>query len=147
MLAFISPLFYSLNSVYAIKYAPKNISPMHTATGMMLGSSFILFPICLAFDSFFPLWKNIDVTTGLLILHMVLAASTFLMYFVLLKRTGPVYFSQVAFVVTINAVVWGIFLFDEQHSKWIWIALVLIFVGVALVNLRQKQITTSNTEN
>ncbi|MBT3172574.1 MAG: EamA/RhaT family transporter, partial [Rhodospirillaceae bacterium] len=59
--------------------------------------------------------------------------------FVLLRRTGPVYFSQVAFIVTINAVMWGVILFDEQHSLWIWLALALVFGGVALVNWRHKK--------
>ncbi|MBT5037892.1 MAG: EamA/RhaT family transporter, partial [Rhodospirillaceae bacterium] len=48
-------------------------------------------------------------------------------------------FSQVAFIVTINAVMWGVILFDEQHSLWIWLALALVFGGVALVNWRHKK--------
>lgn len=139
LLAFISPLFYSLNSIYASKFQSMNLDPIHTATGMMLSSSIMLLFASLATDTFHPIWKSFALADGLILLHMALAALTFFMYFVLLRRAGPVYFSQVAFIVTLNAIMWGVLLFDEQHSFWIWVALILIFLGVALVNLRQKQ--------
>ena len=139
ILAFLSPFFYSLNSVYATKYHPPQMDSMHAAGGMMLFSSFMLLPAALATGTFHPLWNDFALADGLILVHMVLAALTFHMYFVLLRRTGPVYFSQVAFIVTINAVIWGIILFDEQHSKWIWLALALVFGGVALVNWRHKK--------
>jgi drug/metabolite transporter (DMT)-like permease len=77
---------------------------------------------------------------------MFLAALTFHMYFVLLRRTGPVYFSQVAFIVTLVAVGLGVVLFDERHSLWIWAALALVFAGVALVNWRHRAQSTRGGE-
>ena len=139
ILAFLSPFFYSLNSIYAIKYHPLQMDSMHAAGGMMLFSSFMLLPASLATGTFHPLWIGFTLADGLILAHMGLAALTFYMYFVLLRRTGPVYFSQVAFIVTINAMIWGIILFDEQHSMWIWLALALVFGGVALVNWRHKK--------
>jgi len=138
LLAFISPLFYSINSIYVSKFQSLYIDPIHTASGMMLSSSFMLIFASLATDTFHPMWNNFELEDGLILLHMVLAAITFFMYFLLLRRAGPVYFSQVAFIVTLNAIMWGVFIFDEQHSLWIWLALALIFFGVALVNLGQK---------
>ncbi len=139
LLAFISPLFYSINSIYASKFQSIHLDPIHTATGMMVSSSFMLLIASLATNTFHPIWKNFDLADSLIVLHMALAALTFFMYFLLLRRAGPVYFSQVAFIVTLNAIMWGVLLFDEQHSVWIWVALALIFLGVALVNLRQKK--------
>jgi drug/metabolite transporter (DMT)-like permease len=139
ILAFLSPFFYSLNSVYAIKFHPPQMDSMHAAAGMMFASSLMLLPASLATGTFHPLWNDFALADGLILVHMVLAALTFHMYFVLLRRTGPVYFSQVAFIVTINAVMWGVILFDEQHSLWIWLALALVFGGVALVNWRHKK--------
>ena len=139
LLAFISPLFYSMNSIYVAKFQSMHMDPIHTATGMMLSSSFMLVFASHATDTFHPIWKSFDLANGLILLHMALAALTFFMYFLLLRQAGPVYFSQVAFIVTLNAIMWGVLLFDEQHSLWIWLALALIFFGVALVNLGQKK--------
>ena len=137
-LAFVSPFFYSINSVYAIKFHPPKMDSLHAATGMMLASSLMLLPAAFATGTFHPMWRDFAFVDGLILAHMVLAALTFHLYFVLLRRAGPVYFSQVAFIVTINAVMWGMILFDERHSLWIWLALALVFAGVALVNLRHK---------
>lgn len=138
ILAFLSPFFYSLNSVYVMKFHPPQMDSMHVATGMMVTSSLMLLPASLATGTFHPLWRSFALVDCLILLHMVLAALTFQMYFVLLRRAGPVYFSQVAFIVTLVAVGWGIVLFDERYSLWIWAALALVFAGVALVNWRHK---------
>ena len=144
LLAFLSPFFYSLNSVYAMKFHPPEMDSLHAATGMMVTSSLMLLPASLATGTFYPLWQSIGLINGLILLHMVLAALTFHMYFVLLRRAGPVYFSQVAFIVTLVAVGWGVVLFDERHSLWIWAALALVFGGVALVNWRHKNQAARN---
>ncbi|MEE8173065.1 MAG: DMT family transporter, partial [Alphaproteobacteria bacterium] len=111
---------------------------MHAATGMMVTSSLMLLPASLATGSFHPLWRSFALADGLILAHMFLAALTFHMYFVLLRRSGPVYFSQVAYIVTLVAVGWGAVLFGERHSLWIWAALALVFAGVALVNWRHR---------
>ena len=118
---------------------------MHVATGMMVTSSLMLLPASLATGTFHPLWRSFALVDCLILLHMVLAALTFRMYFVLLRRAGPVYFSQVAFIVTLTAVFFGILFLGEQHSLWIWASLVLIFAGVALVNIRHRSQSKRNT--
>ncbi len=146
VLAFLSPFFYSLNSVYAMKFHPPQMDSLHAATGMMVASSLMLLPASLATGTFHPLWRDFALVDGLILLHMFLAALTFHMYFVLLRRTGPVYFSQVAFIVTLVAVGLGVVLFDERHSLWIWAALALVFAGVALVNWRHRAQSTRGGE-
>ncbi len=58
--------------------------------------------------------------------------------FELIRTTGPVFFSQVGYVVTVAGVLWGMALFGERHSPWIWAALALMLAGLALVNLRRR---------
>ena len=144
LLAFLSPLFYSCSSVYAIKFHPPQMDSMHVATGMMLASCLMLLPAALATGTFHPIWLDFTLTEGLILAHMFLAALTFHMYFVLLRRTGPVYFSQIAFIVTLVAVGLGVALLNERHSLWIWAALALVFAGVALVNWRHRAQSARN---
>ena len=138
LLAFLSPFFYSCSSVYAIKFHPPALDSLHVATGMMGASCLILLPASLATGTFHQIWHDFNLTNILIIAHMFLAALTFHMYLVLLRRAGPVYFSQVAFIVTLTAVFFGILFLGERHSLWIWASLALIFAGVAMVNIRHR---------
>ena len=61
-------------------------------------------------------------------------ALSFYLIFELIKRAGPVFFSVVNYVVTLSAMGFGIWLFHEAHSAWIWAALVLIGASLVLVN-------------
>ena len=45
--------------------------------------------------------------------------------------------AQVAYVVTATALGWGMLFFNERHGPWVLVAVLLIFAGVALVNLRR----------
>ena len=145
LLAFLSPFFYSCSSVYAIKFHPPAADSLHVATGMMGASCLMLLPASLATGTFYEIWHGFNLINGLIVAHMFLAALTFHMYLVLLRRAGPVYFSQVAFIVTLTAVFFGILFLGEQHSLWIWASLVLIFAGVALVNIRHRSQSKRNT--
>ncbi len=62
-------------------------------------------------------------------------AFTLLLY--VIRTSGPVFASQSAYVITLAGVAWGILLFGEEHSLWVWLALALTLVGVALVKSRR----------
>lgn len=139
-LGFLSPLFYSISSIYASRAQPPECDPMQVAAGMMLSSSALMLPVSLGTGTFHPLWLTLNLPNGLIIAHIFLTALTFFLYFTLLRRAGPVYFSQVAYIVTITAIVWGMVLLGERHSAWIWGAVALVLGGVALVNLRHAAV-------
>ena len=56
------------------------------------------------------------------------------MFFFTIKTAGPVFASQCAYVVTISGVIWGIIVFSEQHSIWIWISMMVMMIGLVLVS-------------
>jgi drug/metabolite transporter (DMT)-like permease len=49
-----------------------------------------------------------------------------------------VFTSQVANLVTLCGVLWGMILFGERHSAWIWLSLATMMAGVFLVAPRMK---------
>ena len=63
-------------------------------------------------------------------------AAAYTGYIWLLGRAGPVFASQVAYVVTIAGVFLSAWLLAESYSVWIWAALGLMMVGLALVHPR-----------
>jgi drug/metabolite transporter (DMT)-like permease len=55
------------------------------------------------------------------------------LYFYAIKIAGAVFTSQCAYIITISGVFLGIIFYGEQHSIWIWIAVAISLVGLALV--------------
>ncbi len=56
------------------------------------------------------------------------------MFFYTIKTSGPVFASQCAYVVTIAGVIWGIIVFAEEHSLWVWSSVIVMLLGLMLVN-------------
>jgi len=46
---------------------------------------------------------------------------------------GPVFASQTAYVVTLSGVLWGIMIFNDEHSLWVWLSLGVMMLALALV--------------
>jgi len=55
------------------------------------------------------------------------------LYFYAIKIAGAVFTSQCAYIITISGVFLGIIFYGEEHSIWIWIAVAVSLIGLALV--------------
>jgi drug/metabolite transporter (DMT)-like permease len=55
------------------------------------------------------------------------------LYFYAIKIAGAVFTSQCAYIITISGVFLGIIFYGEEHSIWIWIAVVVSLIGLTLV--------------
>ena len=67
----------------------------------------------------------------------ITSSAAYVLYFQIIRIAGPVYLSQVGYLVVTIGVVAGILIFDEQHSLWAWIGIGLMVSGLVLVNLGQ----------
>ena len=63
-------------------------------------------------------------------------AYTFFIY--LISNAGAVFASNVGYIVTISGVIWGIILFKEIHSHWVWLSLITMIMGLSLVSPRSR---------
>ena len=52
--------------------------------------------------------------------------------------SGPVFASQCAYVVTLAGVLWGILIYGEAHSTWVWASLVVMIIALSLVRPRDS---------
>ena len=66
----------------------------------------------------------------------VCSATAYTVFLYVIRVHGPVFASQTAYLITLAGVFWGLVLFDESHSAYIWIALVLMILGLSLVRPR-----------
>ncbi len=133
----------------ALSYAAENVAiawlrPPRTQSltllgGMMLLSSLALLPAVLATGSFVPLaWPWGTVEWAIVSMAGINVFSYWLFVY-LVTATGPVFASQMAYVVTVSGVLWGLLIFEERHSAWIWGALAVMLAGLALVTPRGQK--------
>jgi drug/metabolite transporter (DMT)-like permease len=84
----------------------------------------------------------LDITNSLItvsiILLAIINATAFSVFVACIAVSGPLFASQVGYAVTLAGVFWGIALFDETHSMWVWASLVTMLVGLMLVSPRKQ---------
>lgn len=61
------------------------------------------------------------------------------LFIYLITYAGAVFATQVAYLVAISGVAWGIIIFDEQHSVWVWLSLACILTGLTLIRPRRRK--------
>ena len=138
LIACISALCYAVENIILGFKSALSVGPMRLAMGMNLMAAAVLLPITILTDSFFsPSFppQNVDYAVIGLGLITVVAYTMFVMSVALF---GYVFSSQVGYVVTLSGVFWGMFIFGESPSVWIWLSLSAMIIGLALVTPRKR---------
>jgi drug/metabolite transporter (DMT)-like permease len=138
LLAVLAAVCYAGEGIYVALRRPPGSDPAATVASMLLMASAVLVPVVLATGTFVPLgfpWGEVEWAVVGMVAVNALAYSVF---YHLIQIAGPVFATQMSYVVTIAGVAWGIAIFGEQHSLWVWGALALMLAGLALVTPRSE---------
>lgn len=139
LLALLAVCFYTTENLYVDKYIPPETNMALLLLGGMFAAACILLPIVIQQDAFVPVWLPFDVVDWSIISMSVVSTVAYLLYLTVIQTSGAVFASMAGYVITIAGVFWGILFFAEQHSIWIWGALLLMLLGMALVTPRHKE--------
>lgn len=136
MVAFLGAACYAAEHLYIEVKAPADV-PVDKLLFLMFASvAVLLLPIVLVTGTFFvPHWP-FGAAEGAII---AVAGITLLDYFfitLLILWAGPVFTSQAAYIVTLAGMIWGMVIFQESHSTWIWVAIATLLSGLTLVRPR-----------
>lgn len=146
LLACVSAVCYALENIYLSRPSQQGLGPVSTACGMNLMAAALILPVSLAtgqaFMPAFPFGTLEWTIIGLGIIN-AMAYTTFI---AVIGMAGPVFASQTGYVVTLAGVFWGMALFGEQHSVWVWGSLVTMLVGMSLVTPRRRQSGQDGTD-
>jgi drug/metabolite transporter (DMT)-like permease len=139
LIGFGAPLAHAIAYVaLSAKSRPKGVDSLTLSSGTLFAAAMFALPLALALGEFqTPRWPPSKGEQALLA-HAVLAAVNFYAIFELIRIAGPTYMSQANFLSVGFGVTFGMLLFDETHSLFVWAAIGLMLAGVALVNLRQS---------
>lgn len=138
MLACISSVCYAAENIILGFKSAIHIGPIRLSMGMNLLAGVILLPIAWGSGQLyipqFPLGKSEYVLLGL----SVISVFAYTMFVYSVAKFGAVFASQTGYIVTLGGVFWGMAIFGEQHSIWVWMALAAMILGLALVSPRQS---------
>ena len=137
--------FYSLEGIVIATKMPEKLNPIGVACiGNFLAVIFLL-PLLFSSGQQMSLNWPPD-TAGLAIFGIsFISAIAYTLYIYVIKITGPLFASQSAYVVTLAGVFWGMAIFDEEHSLWVWASLLSMMAGLALVTPRRKSAELSSS--
>ncbi len=139
LVALLPPLCYGAEANYLARATPMNMSAFNALRGSSIVGVFVLGPVVLATDTGVNLntqWTSIE--WGWL-LNSALHILTYGAYIWLVSRTGAVFASQVAYIVTLSAIFFGMWWLNESHHMLVWLALALMLMGLALVQPKKEE--------
>ena len=133
VLALVASVSMSIENTYAGGFRPPGVGSLELAFVRQFTAVLILFPLAWFTGTtvaVFEPWQTAQLAaTGNGLLSGVAYAT--LLY--VIRTAGPVFASQTAYLITLAGVLWGMLLFGETHSIYIWAALLLTLVGISLV--------------
>ena len=142
LVAAIAPTFHAFNNINLTRPAMADMHPLHIIFGANLIGAMTLLPLAVLSGQMFPLAFPFGVLEWALLGNSVISVLAFVSFITTIKLAGPVFASQTGYLVTISGVIWGMMLFGETHSAWVWASLVVMIIGLSLVSPRR---TSKNT--
>ncbi|MEL6583688.1 MAG: DMT family transporter [Pseudomonadota bacterium] len=133
--ALASPLCYGLEGNLVAKIGTRGLTPIQVIFGSSVVGTIIAFPFAATGERWVNL-AELPPGTWAILGNGVLHGVAYSGYIFLVGRAGPVFSSQVAYVVTGFGVFWSMVILGERYSLWVWAAFLVLFLGLTLVQPR-----------
>lgn len=118
-------------------FGMRGLDPVQVLFGASLVGLLIALPLAAATGTFIPL-ENFGLPELAIVSASVISWGTYATYIWLIGKAGPVFASQVAYLVTAFGVIWAMLLLGERYSIWVWMAFALMIIGITLVRPRES---------
>jgi drug/metabolite transporter (DMT)-like permease len=133
LVALIAPFCYGIETNIIAAKTPADTDAVSTLFMVSVVGFFVIIPFTYGSGQWVDLSVEWDIAIYALIASSVIHAMTYVGYIWLVGFGGPVFGVQVAYPVTLSGVMFSIIFLEEGYSSWIWAALVLVIIGLALV--------------
>lgn len=118
-------------------FGMRGLDPVQVLLGASLVGVIIALPLAAVTGNFIPL-ENLGLPELAIVSASVISWGTYATYIWLIGKAGPVFASQVAYLVTAFGVIWAMLLLGERYSIWVWMAFALMILGITLVRPRES---------
>jgi drug/metabolite transporter (DMT)-like permease len=137
LIVLLASVFYTAENIYVDVYVPEDADMVALLAGALVLAGVLVLPVVLSLDAFVPLSGKWAQTEWAIVALAVVGSIAYTCFLMLIKSSGAVFASQAGYVVTLAGVLWGVIIFGETHSGWVWLAMCLIMIGLALVTPRE----------
>ena len=138
IVACLSSISYALENITLAIRGIDGIGPVRLSCGINLLAALILGIFSYFTDNFMPVPLPVTTLTWTILGISLIGATAYTLFVLTIANSGPLFASQVAFLVTISGVLWGMLIFGETHSSWVWLSLILMLIGMSLVSPKRK---------
>ncbi|BCA96192.1 hypothetical protein TUM19329_25530 [Legionella antarctica] len=141
LLAMITPLGFALCSLYIGAKQPQELNSLQAASGMLLTASILLIPMVINQHAFYSLSGPLTVVKQIIILEIILSSLGYLLFFILIRMAGPVFYSLTGGIVSLTGLFWGYLVFGETPTSVQSVAVALVIFSLFLLSWRQSRQT------
>jgi len=148
LLAILMPLAYGAEGSFLVwakaRTKEETPDPVKVLFGASIVGMLIAVPMALATGEFLSPVRVWAAPEWAIVAAAALNWFAYVGYVWLIGRAGPVFASQVTYLVTGFGVIWAMVLLGESYSVYIWAALGLMMVGLYLVQPRDNAEVSGN---
>lgn len=141
--ALIGPLFYAMEATYVARHGTAGLDAVQAMFGASVVGLVLCLPVTLATGQFIDPFAGFGQAEAALVASSVIHALMYAGYVWLASRAGSVFAAQCSYIVTGAGIFWAMALLGERFSPFVWVSVVLLLCGVALVTPRETGRATS----
>ncbi|MES0871087.1 DMT family transporter [Pseudovibrio sp. SCP19] len=143
------PLSLAIANIYRNKAYPRDTTSIGVASGTMFSQVLLLLPALLLINDPAAAAGPMAAVWWIVLGIGLLTAGSYALTFFIQDRTDSVGFSQVGYFATISGVLVAALVFAEPISPVIFVAIAVLFVGLALTNghLQLPSLPSSNSQH
>jgi len=128
--------FYVIGGLLTLKISNKKNE--NVTASILIWGVLVLFPITAFIEQPWNLAPRLDSTLSLIYLGVFSTGIAWLLRFYILKHNGLVFQSQVAYLIPIFGVIFGVLVLNEQITWKVFASLVVIMSGIYIVKKYNK---------
>ncbi|MCP4877101.1 MAG: DMT family transporter [Gammaproteobacteria bacterium] len=132
LLAMVVPVCYAIHHNFTARYWPPDSDSYQVACGEALCGSFLL----VMFSMFNWQWQDVQSWNqghSAILFMAAISLIDIYLYFELIRIKGPIFTSNANYFMVISGVLWGIVIFAERPSSWMWLSVLLLIGSLYLI--------------
>ncbi len=138
-LAMLGPFLYAVEGSFVGRYGMAGMDPVQAMFGASLVGLMLTAPMVMISGQWVrPVVGQLGQAEAALLASSTLHALLYAAYVGLAARAGAVFATQTSYIVTAAGLCWAMLLLGERFSHWVWLALVVMLVGLSLVRPRPR---------
>ena len=133
LVGLVAPFCYGMEGNYIARFTPPTVDPIVTLFCASIIGAFVTGPLSIVSGVWIDMPGGFASPERAIVALSVLHAAAYTGYIWLVGKAGPVFSSQVAYVVTLFAMVLSAIFLGEDYSPYAFASLMLMLIGLMLV--------------